>query len=388
VLIAHIGWLKQHVVILLRCCSFLFDLGSFMMRYVRCATLSLIAMAFAAGDVSGQVPSFQWFNQAASGAVKNDWHHQFGGNWAENGVQATRAPADGSDVFVNGAPNPAVNFALVNQNANQGGSFRRLFIGQGGGPGAVHLEAGGSISTGSLDIGTDGQLGRLRVQGGNFTADSWNPTGLAGGTAEIEISSGSMTVNNTIRNNGNTSATWDLSGGSLTAERFRLNPNSTLTISGDANFTTTTARFDFEGGGELTIMGSEATINISRDNNPAFRVDPNSVINFIADANGFSAINLLGAGGFAFDGVGGTLNVDASALGVGTYDLWRHLGGASIAGEFANTNLTFDGSLSGSILYNSDSIQLSVVPEPSSFALLATVGCSFMLRRRRTGRSL
>lgn len=41
------------------------------MRCVRCATLSLIAMAFAAGDVSGQ--SFQWFNQAAGGAAKNDW---------------------------------------------------------------------------------------------------------------------------------------------------------------------------------------------------------------------------------------------------------------------------------------------------------------------------
>ena len=45
-----------------------------MMRCVRCATLSLIAMAFAAGDVSGQTLTFQWFNQGHDGAAENDWH--------------------------------------------------------------------------------------------------------------------------------------------------------------------------------------------------------------------------------------------------------------------------------------------------------------------------
>lgn len=317
-------------------------------------------------------------------------------------MQANRAPADGSDVFVNGAPNPDLNFAMVNQNANQGGSFRRLFIGQGSGPGAVHLETGGSISTGSLDIGTDGQVGRLRIQGGQFTTDSWQPTGLAPGTAEIEISSGSMTVNGVVRNNGNTSATWNLSGGSLTAQRFRLNPTSTLTISGDANFTTTDFRFDFEGGGELTIEGSLATIDITRSSNPAFRAEPNAVINFIADAGGFSAINLNGGGlQIGDDGLNDTtLNVDATALGAGIYDLFVHSGGDLWNGlapgitsdpnsfGFAFENLILADSLTGSILYNPGSIQLSVVPEPSSYALLATAGCSFLLRRRRIGRAL
>jgi len=304
-------------------------------------------------------------------AINRLYHSSSFGNTA-------RAPTDGSDVFVNGAPNPAVNFALVNQNANQGGSFRRLFIGQGGGPGAVHLVAGGSISTGSLDIGTDGRFGRLWVQGGDFTTNSWQTSGLALGTAEIEISSGSMTVNGVVRNIGNTSASWNVSGGSLTAQRFRLNPTSTLTISGDANFTTTGGRFDFEGGGGLTIEGSEANINISRDSELAFRVSENAVINFTADANGFSAINLLGTGGMSII-ENPTLNVDAQALGVGTYDLFVHAGGG-IVGTFGVENLTLAGSLTGSILYNPGSIQLSVVPEPSSCALLATAGCSFLLR--------
>lgn len=380
-----------------------------MMRCVRCATLSLIAMAFAAGDVSGQTPppTFQWFNQAADGAAKNDWHHQFGGNWAENGVQATRAPADGSDVFVNGAPNPDLNFATVNQNANQGGSFRRLFIGQGGGPGAVHLETGGSISTDSLDIGRNGQLGRLRVQGGQFTTNSWQPTDLAPpGTAEIEISSGSMTVNGYVRNIGNASATWNLSGGSLTAERFSLDPSTELHIGGDASFTTTSGRFDFDAGsqtgGVLTIDGSLATIDITRASNPAFRAEPNAVINFIADADGFSAINLNGGGlQIGDDGLNDTtLNVDATALGAGIYDLFVHSGGDLWNGlapgitsdpnsfGFAFENLILADSLTGSILYNPDSIQLSVVPEPGSCALLATAGCISLLRRRRIGRAL
>jgi hypothetical protein len=335
------------------------------MHWFRRGLLCAGVLCVGFGPVGQQVAvgQHQWFH--ASPQKDNKWGT--GSNW-----NLGSAPPAGATVFVNGVNDSETHRAIVDYSAPSIGEF---YIGQGGGGGMVEVTTGGSLSASNTYLGVDGQVGRLRISGGSFQTGTLTPSDGAGGRFAVEVSAGSMTVNGGINGSG-TGSTWNLTGGTFTAFSMRMNSSAELVIGGDAVVNITSFRSDLAG--TTTIEGSGADINFTRTSSPGVRMVDGAVINFIADAAGFSPIKVTSALDFA--NVNSTLNVDATLLGAGTYDLFTFSGFTN--GSFTSENLTFADGFSGSLIYGANALQLQVVPEPSALALVAVAGGGLVMRRR------
>lgn len=343
----------------------------------------------------------------ASGVGSGDRLWSNAANWNQ-----PEEPGPGHVAWINfGAPPAIINYAAP--------SVGEFYVGQGGGDGGVVVTSGGSIisgvgsaAVGSMHLARDsGRNGTLLVEGTGYlqlgalgtTGQSSGGTlqiGHEGGTATATITNGTVfTGATTIANTGiaaglpaaNGSLT--ITGGALNALQIGVGQNNAvssggvghLTIGGDATVNTVNHIFLRPGGrGNFTVDGSGATISLNRAGSTGFEVTNGSVVNFNADSGGFSTVNIPDST-MRFSGPDGIINVDATALGIGTYDLFtfgRGYFSTTATNSWSTENLTFAPGLSGDILYNANSIQLSVVPEPASLGLLA-IGGLFGLRRRR-----
>jgi hypothetical protein len=221
--------------------------------------------------------------------------------------------------------------------------------------------------------------------------------GHLGGDATMTMTGGTVYANSVLVSNLGTSTatgTLEVTGGTLRALQIGVGPSGAgatgvghFTIGGDAVVTTVNHIFlRSNGRGNFTVDGSNADIQVNRVGGTGFEVTNGSVVNFNADADGFSVVKIP-ASTMRFSGPDGVLNVDATALDIGVYDMFTFASYFSgdhntATNRWGTENLTFAPGLSGSVLYNPQSIQLEVIPEPSVIGLLGLGGLA-MLRRRR-----
>lgn len=216
-------------------------------------------------------------------------------------------------------------------------------------PNALHIQNtngtatmnfdGGTITTGNVNVGhndtsaaTDGR-GILNVSAGTFTANNVNVGANNYAIGVLNISGGTFSVNNIIVDqNADTQGFINISG-------------------------------------TPTISGNNLTLNENAD------------LSFALTATGVADITLAGT----FDvNTGADLSVDASAYtgGSGTYELIQFgTLGDSMWASSAVTGLS--GGLTGSIVFDSDSMNLVIIPEPTTSALLGLVSLGLIVRRRR-----
>jgi hypothetical protein len=349
------------------------------MRWLGRVALCTAALASMTGTTVAQ--TFQWFNGSGDGRWENS------GNWAEQFQQASRPPVSGSNVYINGTAQESVIDYLT------GVSLGNLFVGQGGGNGNLRITDGGRVAVdGRTSIGIGNRTGSLTIESGRLNTTEffmgWDYDQGVNGQSTLNISGGSLRVGGRFdtREQSSGQSTINVTGGELRANRFRLGAHNQMYVGGTAFINQLDGRFDFSDspgpGGILTVDGSNATIRLNRANsNPAFDAYAGGTINFIADSGGFSLIQLTNGDDLNRLNIrnGVTLNVDATALGTGVYDLFAY---SSVTGAFSTENLTFASGYSGSLIYGSNALQLQVVPEPSALALVAVAGGGLVMRRR------
>ena len=262
---------------------------------------------------------------------------------------------------------------------------------------------------------------------GNIDSDfgtSGNWTNNSPGNATDDGNGNTATINNggtvnvTSNYTGANDYRLDISGGStlngsadFTADRLRIRNTGTVNLTGGA-FTLPKTSTSNNGGG-LTI-DSGGTLNISGGNhifnerstiNGTFRVDGSAStirmnqigtafgdFEFIFDEGGVSTIT--GDLGFSWLSLtNADVTVDGSAFnGIGSFTLFdgNAAGNPPPPGSFTITGLGAEGvGWTLDITNNTnpgpnDTIVLTVLPEPSSTALLGLGGLALMLRRKRS----
>jgi hypothetical protein len=336
---------------------------------------------------ASEAQTFQWFNYSGDGRWEN------GSNWLLPDVQeqAFQPPTAGSNVLINGTAQEAVIDYRTSERFNEiiVGTNLRITSPLTGGDGSLRITNDGRVSASRVSIGVeDNRQGTVTIESGRLTTDQFLMGTLFdlvnNGQSTLNISGGELRVGETLsaRSVGGRSNI-NVTGGELRANRFRLGALNEMYVGGTAFINQLDGRFDFsdspeesfsgDQGGVLTVDGSNATIRLNRSSNsPAFRAHEGGTINFIADSGGFSAI-VLTMGNYLNqleirDRV--TLNVDALALGVGVYDLFTY---SEVEGAFSSVNLTFADGFSGSLIYGENALQLQVVPEPSTWAVMSAV---------------
>lgn len=254
----------------------------------------------------------------------------------------------------------------------------------------------GNDSIGTLNISDNGSL-----TVGNFSSAGTNST------AVVNQTGGSLTSNTWVAisnfNDGTGNATYNISGGSLSA----LNGNiaigqdgiGTLDVSGDANVQQAAGGLIFIGGGlgmatadgTLNITGSAATVS-GVNLQLAEVVGSSGTINWVADAGGITSI-LTGATTFGPGTSSLSLDLSADPLSsvLGTeYTLVD--GTAGVAGTFTGIGegsiVNFIGGTGrGRLSYvggDGFDIVLTVIPEPSTAILFGAGALGLVLRRRRS----
>ena len=137
--------------------------------------------------------------------------------------------------------------------------------------------------------------------------------------------------------------------------------------------------------GELTIVGDSATINVG--DNMTIAVNGTAELTFELGATGVSTIDVTNI----FDiNSGADLFIDGLNY-TGGYNTVIDLVTFGSLGDSTWDSITIDnflkpggGEWTTSINFDGDSMYLSVVPEPSSTALLGLGGLALMLRRKRS----
>jgi len=240
-----------------------------------------------------------------------------------------------------------------------------------GGAGLVVLNDSSSLNTGSMYLGHR-TAGTLTVnQNASVTASNFYvSTGSSGGNGTLNLY-GTMSVSGTsatsIRlgnESQNTSVTLNLySGSSLTTA-------GGLTVDG------------INGPYTIHLDGSGSTFSVAKDIAAAKSV---ATFSFTADEGGISTVTSLQN----INITGATLTLDMDDY-TGSQSMLL-FSGNSITGTFGTVNWL--GESRGTLVYGANSIMLTVVPEPSSVAilgggLLVIAGAGRRLARRRNAGAL
>lgn len=226
----------------------------------------------------------------------------------------------------------------------------------------------GNIISSSATVFTD----ELRVDGGGTVVFSGNgntysaPTTVVAGTI-------------LLANNASGSAT----GGDAVTVEGTLGGTGALALAGTAGLTVISGGLVSPGDGGIESL----EVNLGSTTGTASFL---SGASFVFDLNTPGSADLLtftgltaSSGEIAFNGNVIDFN-NLGGLAPGLYTLMTFDADNAYTGTLAvGSGL---GGYSGELIYNADSIQLNVVPEPSSLVLLAgTVGAAFLWRRRRDG---
>lgn len=262
------------------------------------------------------------------------------GNWGTPARWGGTEPTSADDAFVrNGTQHVFVT--LDGEVAN------RLTLGQSGSSGTL------TVLSGSLTLaGTNANNGTLYY--------SWG--GVGDTTGIVNLEGGSLTVDVALQAGNNSAgdiARLNISGGTLSAGSF----NSSSFAGAESS---------------VNITGSDATIGIVGGST----FQDYSTLKF--DFDGGTTVSAWDTAGFTIGATGTTLTVVGStAMGVGTYELVTYSGAQT--GSFATESITgLASGLSGSIVFDGDSMNLVVVPEPGSYAMLGgLLAIVFVGARRR-----
>ncbi len=256
-----------------------------------------------------------------------------------------------------------------------------LTIGVGtGSSGTLNLSGGTLTSAGSNLSGSDNATGTFNINGGRYETSGANNLGAFGsGSAKLNLSSGTLTTTS-----GN-QAFFQLGGNS----EFNISGGS-VEYNGGGNGVRVQTGFLGGGTSNFTITGSDASLDFG---NFTMNGTGNLNFNFNADADGVSVLNSN-----SFDNIDGSALNESIYVDVANYDV--NTNGTTITlidtefsswdqDDFANLQV-LNGT--GNFVFTADGFgtvltleNITVVPEPSSFALLGgflALG-SVMLRRRR-----
>ena len=137
------------------------------------------------------------------------------------------------------------------------------------------------------------------------------------------------------------------------------------------------------------FLGADTSINITGNAATSIGIAGTSTFSNYStlkfDFNGGTEVTSWDTAGLTIGGTGTSLNiVGSAAMGEGIYELVTYSG--AFSGSFATETITgLAGGLSGSIVFDGDSMNLVVVPEPSSYALIGgLLALSSVMLRRRT----
>jgi hypothetical protein len=227
-----------------------------------------------------------------------------------------------------------------------------------------------------------------------LTPENWSPAGLPGATAidtALIIQGDVATVGSTVTSPYGVDITMR-NGGQLTigANMTSVRRMYLATTGTQANTTRVThnsgtvtasqfVQLGLDAMGSVYEVGSSAAILNVGD---YFTIGSTGDLKFTLDVSGAGKINVANA--FTIDGANSKLTLDLSAFsGTGSFDLVTF---GSVVGSFDAGNITGLTGLSGgrtaSITYDSDSMILTVIPEPATLGLIGAVGIGLITIRR------
>ncbi len=289
--------------------------------------------------------------------------------------------------------------AAFDVDVTQNGGAQEFHVGLGGGTGAsnqgfVTVADQASLFFPRGYIGTnDGNTGTMTQTGGSVTANDWLSVGRDGGaTGLYTMSGGTLTITNdglTIGENNGATGTMDVSGSSIIET-----PNLQV------------GRFGGGAEGTLSIDGSNVLLvtgNMRVGGDAAAETDTTGNIEFIADANGVSAITATGDLLLNTGASVGSSNLSVDLTADSDFALWGATGtlqeillidyAGALLGNF--TGLTegsivdIGGGKTATISYVGGDgtdvvLQVFAVPEPSSMIVLGLGALALVSRRRRS----
>jgi len=355
---------------------------------MKITTLSLMALCLAA--TSFPLSAATW-----TGTIAN-WT---GDSWGLSGDYPGSATSPDNTGLIQGTN---ANVTLDTQLSSQLGTVRII------GSSTLTVDTGGEMELGA-STELDFRNATLNVSGGNVrvlhnvTFGRWNGATeesqlhVSSGVFDYGASPGSGRLFN-LRNNSNAgtgsisvsgSGTFQASNGGLFTHANLK--DVTLSLSGSATFdlvgASASSTWDMAGdtgipglSHTLSVSGSLVTAEAGGLNAYATDSDQQALIKFIADGSGFSTFSVgtlnLSGGAKAAD-----LEVDVAGLGAGTYDLFSY---TTLSGSAFNSVTILKGN--GTIDYgtgSSDTVSITVVPEPSTLALFGMAGAAALIAFRR-----
>ena len=301
-------------------------------------------------------------------------------NWQVGGSNVTTAPGD---TLADTIGNPVTSNATINFDATTG---TRAWNGGAMTTGNWTFNlSGGIMTTGNADTWTLGD-GTMNISGG-----TWNQAqGVTQGTGSvIKMTGGTVTLQKNQRIGG-TGAIFNISGGTYQNNRI----------------------IDIQSAGTMVVSGTASTITadstVGVDSHGAFWSESGSTLKYVFGSTGVSKIHIASTTSNPTNSftLAGALQIDLSSLSLaadGLMHSYSLIDGSAVAqfgaGAFFSQTITLGANMASaswsfdpsSIIqtnngtYKSVYLDVTAVPEPATWALLAfSLTTVMVLRRRRS----